>query len=111
MALLLLGLAAVGLALAGTLGPAGVGLVAPSLALAASGLIVLGLWIFFCQDCVVIRFLQRFFGAMALLLLLLTAIFILFGFIGAAIGAASVAALFGTMVGALTLGATILGCP
>ena len=111
MALLLLGLAAVGLALAGTLGPAGAGLIAPSLALAASGLIMLGLWIFFCRDCAVIRFLQRFFGAMAMLLLLMPAIFILFGFVGAAIGAASVAALFGAMVGVLTLGATIVGCP
>ena len=37
--------------------------------------------------------------------------FILFGFVGAAIGAASVAALFGAMVGVLTLGATIVGCP
>ena len=92
-------------------GPAGVGLVPPSLALAASGLIVLGLWIFFCRDCVVIRFLQRFFGAMAVLLLLLPAIFVLFGFVGAAIGAASVAALFGAMVGVLTLGAAIVGCP
>lgn len=111
LALLLLGLASIGLALAGTLGPAGAGLIGPSLALATAGLIVLGLWIIFCRDCPVIRFLQRFFGAMALLLLLLSAIFVLFGLVGASLGAASVAALFGVMVGILTLGAIILRCP
>jgi hypothetical protein len=111
LAMLLLGLAAIGLALSGVMGPAGVGLIVPSLAFAASGLIVLGLWMIFCRNCPVIRFLQRFFGVMALLLTAMAALFTLIGLIGPGIGAAAVATLFGVMVGMLSLGAGLLKCP
>jgi hypothetical protein len=93
------------------MGPLGVGLLVPSLALAAAGLALLILWMALCGNCVIIRFLQRFFGAMALLMLVLAAIFALVGMVGCSIGAAAVATLFGVMVGALSLGAGILKCP
>lgn len=111
LALLMLGIAGVGLALWGCLGAAGLALLAPALSAATVGLIVLALWIAICRDCPVIRFLQRFFGAMALLLLVLAAIFTLVAMVGCSLGAAAVAALFGTIVGVLTVGAGLVGCP
>jgi len=109
--LILLGLASVGFAVGGCLVPAGIGLQFTALILAASGLVVLVLWIAFCRDCMLIRFLQRFFGAMALLMAALSAALALFGLFPCSAGAAAVAALFGVMVGILSIGAAILRCP
>jgi hypothetical protein len=111
LALILLGLASVGLAVAGCLGPAGIGLQPIALTLAASGLVVLALWIAICRDCLLIRFLQRFFGAMALVMAALAAALALIGMFPCSAGAAAVAALFGVMVGALSIGVAILKCP
>jgi hypothetical protein len=111
LALLLLGIAGVGLSLWGCLGPAGVGWLAIAAGAAASGLALLALWLIFCGDCPTIRFLQRFFGAMALVMLVLTALFVLTGQIGCSLGTAAVAALFGVIVGALTIGAAARQCP
>jgi hypothetical protein len=111
VAMLLLALAAVGLAVGGCLGPAGLGLMATGTALGVAGLAVLALWIALCRDCLLMRFLQRFFGAMALLMLGLSAVFSLLGLAFPAIGAAAVATLFGAMVGVLSIGIAILRCP
>jgi hypothetical protein len=111
LALILLGLASVGLAVGGCLGPAGIGLQATALTLAATGLIVLALWIAICRDCMLMRFLQRFFGAMALLMAALSAVLALIGLFPCSAGAAAVATLFGAMVGVLSIGIAILKCP
>ena len=57
------------------------------------------------------RFLQRFFGAMALLMLVLVAALSLAGLLPCAGGAAAVAVLFGAMVGVLSVGIGFLRCP
>jgi hypothetical protein len=111
LALILLGLASVGLAVGGCLGPAGIGLQATALILAASGLVVLTLWIAICRDCMLIRFLQRFFGVMALLMAAVSAALVLVGLFPCSAGAAAVATLFGAMVGVLSIGVGILRCP
>ena len=100
-----------GLALGGVLGPAGIGIMATSATIATAGMAVLVLWIIFCRDCLLMRFLQRFFGAMALLLAALSAVFVLLGLIPFSVGASAVAALFGVMVAALSIGIAVLGCP
>jgi hypothetical protein len=111
LALVLLGLASVGLAVGGCLGPAGIGLQLIALTLAVSGLIVLALWMAICGNCIVMRFLQRFFGAMALLMAALSAALALIGMFPCSAGAAAVATLFGVMVGVLSIGIAILKCP
>jgi hypothetical protein len=58
-----------------------------------------------------IRFLQRFFGAMAILMAILSALLALIGMFPCSAGAAAVATLFGVMVGVLSIGAAILKCP
>jgi hypothetical protein len=109
--MVLLAFAAVSLAVGGCLGPAGLGLTATGVALSASGLLLLGIWIAFCRDCTLMRFLQRFFGAMALLMAALAAAFAIIGMFPCSAGAAAVATLFGLMVAELSIGIAILGCP
>ncbi len=111
LALILLGLASVGLAVGGCLGPAGVALQLTALAFATAGLIVLALWIIFCRDCALMRFLQRFFGAMALLMVIIAAALPLVGMVPCSLGAATVAALFGVIVGTVSIGIGIFQCP
>jgi hypothetical protein len=111
LALALLGLAAVGLAVGGGLGPIGVALSLSAAALGAAGLVMLGLWMALCRDCRLMRFLQRFFGGMAILMLLVAALLLLFGLVLPAAGAVAVAGLFGLIVGVLSVGIAILGCP
>ena len=111
LALILLGLASVGLAVGGCLGPAGIGLQVTALTLAAAGLVVLALWIALCRDCKLIRFLQQFFGVMAVVMAALSAALALIGMFPCSAGAAAVAALFGLMVAALSLGVKLLRCP
>ena len=110
-ALILLAIASVGLAVGGCLGPAGVGIMLTATGIGAVGLIVFALWIAFCGNCALMRFLQRFFGAMALLMLGLSALLALFGMLPCSVGAAAVATLFGAMVGVLSVGIAILRCP
>lgn len=111
LALFLLGSAGVMLSAWGCLGPAGIPLLPPALVAATSGLIALAAWIFFCRNCAAIRFLQRFFSAMAVLFLILSAIFALVAIPGCGLGAAAVAALLGVIAGALAAGAALIGCP
>ena len=79
--------------------------------LSVSGLVVLTLWIALCRDCLLMRFLQRFFGAMALLMLIIMAVLMIIGMVLCATGALAIAALFGAMVGVLSIGIAILRCP
>ena len=111
LALILLGLGAVSLGLGGCLGPAGLPLTTAGIGLGVSGLFVLGLWIVFCRDCLLMRFMQRFFGAMALFMLIIVVVLMLVGMVMCATGAVAVAILFALMVGVLTLGLTAFGCP
>jgi hypothetical protein len=111
IALILLALAAVSLAVGGCLGPIGLPIIAQGLTLGAAGLVALALWIAVCRDCRVMRFLQRFFGAMALFMLILAAALSLVGLLPCSGGAAAVAALFGAIVGVVSIGIAILNCP
>ena len=111
LALILLAAASVCLGIGGCLGPAGLPLTTTGIGLSVTGLVVLALWIALCRDCLLMRFLQRFFGAMALLMLIIMALLMLVGMAMCAMGALAIAALFGVMVAALSIGIAILGCP
>jgi len=78
---------------------------------AATGFIVLALWMLFCRDCKLMRFLQKFFGAMALVMAGISVVLMLIGMVTCAFGAAAVALLFGAIVAALSIGIAALGCP
>lgn len=99
------------MAVGGCLGPAGIGLQATGLTIAAAGLAALILWIALCRDCMLMRFLQRFFGAMALTLAAISAVLALMGLFTCSAGAAAVAVLFAAIVGVLSAGIAILKCP
>jgi hypothetical protein len=111
VALMLLAVAAVGLAVGGCLGPAGAPFTQWGATLSLTGLAALGLWIAFCHDCVAMRFLRRFFGAMAVMMLIISAVLSLVGMALCAAGAVAVAALLGAIVGVLTMGILIWRCP
>ena len=111
LALILLAFASVSLGIGGCLGPAGLPFTTAGLGLSASGLVVLALWIAFCRDCLLMRFLQRFFGAMALFMLIIAALLMLVGMATCSLGAIAIATLFGAIVGVLSIGIAIIGCP
>jgi hypothetical protein len=110
-ALVALAIAGTGLAVGGCLGPPGAALMATSTIIGAGGIAALGLWIWLCHDCLVMRLLQRFFGGMAFLMGTLCVTFSMFGLAPCSLGAGAVGVLFMAIVATVSFGVAVFSCP
>jgi hypothetical protein len=107
-AILILAAAGSTLVLGAALGLLGIPLIVGAGAAAAIGLGLLVGRMLEGRDCLATRYLQRYFGVMAALLVALAGPFLLAGMLGAAAGAWLVAVPFGLIVATLTAGASRL---
>jgi hypothetical protein len=101
----------VGIAIAAPLGALGVGALFAAGITALAGLALLSGWIWTCRDCRAIRYLQRYFAVLGVVLVALIPVLLGVGQSGGAAAAGLNAVLFGAIVGALTIGANRLDCP
>jgi Mn2+/Fe2+ NRAMP family transporter len=99
------------MATAASIGVLGLPAIALAWITAGAGLTLLSGWMWHCRDCRAIRYLQRYFAVLGVVLVALAPVLLGVGQPGAAVGAGLNAILFALIVGALTLGANRLDCP
>jgi hypothetical protein len=99
------------MATAASLGLLGAPLLIAAWITAGAGLALLGGWMWTCRDCRAIRYLQRYFAVLGVVLAALIPLLLGVGLPGAALGAGLNVLLFGLIVATLTVGANRLDCP